>query len=106
MADDHTRSIRLRGVRVHNLKGIDLDLPLDRLVVLTGVSGSGKSSLAFDTLYAEGQRRYIETFSAYTPPVPRGSSTRLMPTGSTACLPPSPSGSASPDGRAGARSGR
>ena len=66
MADDQTRSIRLRGVRVHNLKGIDLDLPLDRLVVLTGVSGSGKSSLAFDTLYAEGQRRYIETFSAYT----------------------------------------
>jgi excinuclease ABC subunit A len=66
MADDPTRSIRLRGVRVHNLKGINLDLPLGRLAVLTGVSGSGKSSLAFDTLYAEGQRRYIETFSAYT----------------------------------------
>jgi excinuclease ABC subunit A len=65
MADD-TRRIRLRGVRVHNLKGVDLDLPLNRLVVVTGVSGSGKSSLAFDTLYAEGQRRYIETFSAYT----------------------------------------
>ncbi|WP_406699837.1 excinuclease ABC subunit UvrA [Singulisphaera sp. Ch08] len=65
MADD-SRCIRLRGVRVHNLKGIDLDLPLNRLIVLTGVSGSGKSSLAFDTLYAEGQRRYIETFSAYT----------------------------------------
>src|SRR5918997_2603249 len=65
MADD-ARYARLRGVRVHNLKGIDLDLPLNRLVVLTGVSGSGKSSLAFDTLYAEGQRRYIETFSAYT----------------------------------------
>src|ERR1700732_845818 len=62
---ENTRTIRLRGVRVHNLKGFDLDLPLDRLVVLTGVSGSGKSSLAFDTLYAEGQRRYIETFSAY-----------------------------------------
>ncbi|HEV3166508.1 MAG TPA: excinuclease ABC subunit UvrA, partial [Isosphaeraceae bacterium] len=61
-----TRSIQLRGVRVHNLKGIDLDLPLGRLIVITGVSGSGKSSLAFDTLYAEGQRRYIETFSAYT----------------------------------------
>ena len=60
------RPIRLRGVRVHNLKGVDLDLPTHRLVVLTGVSGSGKSSLAFDTLYAEGQRRYIETFSAYT----------------------------------------
>ena len=66
MADGDARAIRLRGVRVHNLKGIDLDLPLNRLVVLTGVSGSGKSSLAFDTLYAEGQRRYIETFSAYT----------------------------------------
>jgi excinuclease ABC subunit A len=65
---DHpgARPIRLRGVRVHNLKAVDLDLPTRRLVVLTGVSGSGKSSLAFDTLYAEGQRRYIETFSAYT----------------------------------------
>src|SRR3954470_19516017 len=60
------RLVELRGVRVHNLKGVDLDLPLDRLVVVTGVSGSGKSSLAFDTLYAEGQRRYIETFSADT----------------------------------------
>ena len=58
--------IKLRGVRVHNLKGIDLDLPLNRLIAITGVSGAGKSSLAFDTLYAEGQRRYIGTFSAYT----------------------------------------
>src|ERR1700722_1468101 len=58
-----TRGIRLRGGRVHNLKGIDLDLPLNKVVVFSGVSGSGKSSLAFDTLYAEGQRRYIETFS-------------------------------------------
>ncbi len=59
------RCIRLRGVRQNNLKGIDLDLPLGKLIVVTGLSGSGKSSLAFDTLYAEGQRRYIETFSPY-----------------------------------------
>ncbi len=57
--------IRLRGVRQNNLRGIDLDLPYDKLTVVTGVSGSGKSSLVFDTLYAEGQRRYVETFSAY-----------------------------------------
>ena len=58
-------SIRIRGARTHNLKNIDLDLPRNRLVVLTGLSGSGKSSLAFDTLYAEGQRRYVESLSAY-----------------------------------------
>jgi len=58
--------IRLRGVRQNNLRSVDLDVPLGRLTVVTGVSGSGKSSLAFDTLYAEGQRRYLETFSAYT----------------------------------------
>jgi excinuclease ABC subunit A len=57
--------IILRGVHVHNLKGIDLDIPLNQLIIVTGVSGSGKSSLAFDTLYAEGQRRYIESLSAY-----------------------------------------
>jgi excinuclease ABC subunit A len=57
--------IRLRGVRHNNLKDFDLDLPLGQLIVLTGLSGSGKSSLAFDTLFAEGQRRYIETFSPY-----------------------------------------
>jgi excinuclease ABC subunit A len=57
--------IILRGVRVHNLKNIDLDIPLDKFIIITGVSGSGKSSLAFDTLYAEGQRRYIESLSAY-----------------------------------------
>jgi excinuclease ABC subunit A len=57
--------IILRGVRVHNLKNIDLDIPLNQFIVVTGVSGSGKSSLAFDTLYAEGQRRYIESLSAY-----------------------------------------
>ncbi|MGD8324449.1 MAG: excinuclease ABC subunit UvrA, partial [Gammaproteobacteria bacterium] len=58
-------SIRIRGARTHNLRGIDLDLPRDALIVLTGLSGSGKSSLAFDTLYAEGQRRYVESLSAY-----------------------------------------
>ncbi len=58
-------AIRLRGVRHNNLKNFDLDLPLHRLIIITGLSGSGKSSLAFDTLYAEGQRRYIETFSPY-----------------------------------------
>ena len=58
-------AIRVRGARVHNLRNIDVDIPRDRLVVLTGVSGSGKSSLAFDTLYAEGQRRYIEGLSSY-----------------------------------------
>jgi excinuclease ABC subunit A len=62
MSDD---KIILRGVRVHNLKSVDVDIPLNRFVVVTGVSGSGKSSLAFDTLYAEGQRRYIESLSAY-----------------------------------------
>lgn len=60
------RFIELRGVEVHNLKRIDLDIPRQRLVVVCGVSGSGKTSLALDTLYAEGQRRYIESFSAYT----------------------------------------
>jgi excinuclease ABC subunit A len=57
--------IRIRGARTHNLKNISLDLPRDKLIVITGLSGSGKSSLAFDTLYAEGQRRYVESLSAY-----------------------------------------
>ena len=57
--------IRIRSARTHNLKGIDLSLPRDRLIVITGLSGSGKSSLAFDTIYAEGQRRYVESLSAY-----------------------------------------
>src|SRR3989344_9373098 len=57
--------IHIRGARVHNLKNISLDIPKNKLVVVTGVSGSGKSSLAFDTLYAEGQRRYVESLSAY-----------------------------------------
>ncbi len=58
-------SIKIRGAREHNLKNIDIDIPRDKLVVITGVSGSGKSSLAFDTIYAEGQRRYVESLSAY-----------------------------------------
>ena len=58
-------TIRIRGARTHNLKNIDLDLPRDRLIIITGLSGSGKSSLAFDTIYAEGQRRYVESLSAY-----------------------------------------
>ena len=57
--------IKIVGARQNNLQGIDLELPLGRLIAVTGVSGSGKSSLAFDTLYAEGQRRYVETFSPY-----------------------------------------
>ena len=57
--------IRIRGARTHNLRGVDVDIPRDRLVVITGLSGSGKSSLAFDTVYAEGQRRYVESLSAY-----------------------------------------
>src|SRR6195952_3389715 len=58
-------AIRVRGARTHNLKNINLDLPRNKLIVITGLSGSGKSSLAFDTLYAEGQRRYVESLSAY-----------------------------------------
>src|SRR5277367_4839270 len=58
-------AIRIRGACQNNLKNLDLDLPLNELIVVTGVSGSGKSSLVFDTLYAEGQRRYVETFSPY-----------------------------------------
>ena len=57
--------IRIRGARTHNLQNIDVDLPRGQLIVITGLSGSGKSSLAFDTLYAEGQRRYVESLSAY-----------------------------------------
>ena len=57
--------IRIRGARANNLKNIDIDIPRDKLVVITGLSGSGKSSLAFDTIYAEGQRRYVESLSSY-----------------------------------------
>ena len=60
-----TKFIKVRGAREHNLKGVDVDIPRDTLTVITGLSGSGKSSLAFDTIYAEGQRRYVESLSAY-----------------------------------------
>lgn len=60
-----TEQIEVYGARVHNLKNIDVSIPRNKLTVITGLSGSGKSSLAFDTIFAEGQRRYIETFSAY-----------------------------------------
>ena len=62
---DTKREIRIRGAKEHNLQNIDLDIPRDKFVVLTGLSGSGKSSLAFDTIYAEGQRRYMESLSSY-----------------------------------------
>lgn len=65
MANGTSKSIIIRGAKEHNLKNIDIELPRDRLIVFTGVSGSGKSSLAFDTVYAEGQRRYVESLSAY-----------------------------------------
>src|SRR5205823_9946509 len=60
-----TQTIVVRGAREHNLRGVNLELPRNKLIVFTGVSGSGKSSLAFDTLYAEGQRRYVESLSSY-----------------------------------------
>src|SRR6201981_4223658 len=65
MTDASRDCIRVRGARQNNLKNLDLEIPLNELVVVTGVSGSGKSSLVFNTLYAEGQRRYVETFSPY-----------------------------------------
>ena len=59
------KEIKIKGAKVNNLKNIDLEIPRDKLVVFTGLSGSGKSSLAFDTIYAEGQRRYVESLSSY-----------------------------------------
>src|SRR3981081_952490 len=64
-AGSNMRAITIRGAREHNLKNVDVEIPRDKLVVFTGLSGSGKSSLAFDTIYAEGQRRYVESLSAY-----------------------------------------
>jgi excinuclease ABC subunit A len=61
----HKRVISVQGAREHNLKNVSLEIPRDKLIVFTGLSGSGKSSLAFDTIYAEGQRRYVESLSAY-----------------------------------------
>ena len=65
MTDSRLRQISVRGAKEHNLQNVNVDMPRDQLVVLTGLSGSGKSSLAFDTIYAEGQRRYVESLSAY-----------------------------------------
>ena len=63
--ENNERPMIVKGARQHNLKNIDISLPRDQFIVLTGLSGSGKSSLAFDTIYAEGQRRYVESLSAY-----------------------------------------
>ena len=65
MSEEREDVISVLGARVHNLKNVDVEIPHNKLTVITGLSGSGKSSLAFDTIYAEGQRRYIETFSSY-----------------------------------------
>ncbi|MYH08848.1 MAG: excinuclease ABC subunit UvrA, partial [Gemmatimonadales bacterium] len=62
---EDSNALIVRGAREHNLRDVDVELPRDRLIVVTGLSGSGKSSLAFDTIYAEGQRRYVESLSAY-----------------------------------------
>ena len=75
-------AIHIKGAREHNLKNLDLTLPRNQLVVITGLSGSGKSSLAFDTLYAEGQRRYVESLSAYARQfLDRGSASAIVPEG-------------------------
>ena len=81
---DPNNRIVIKGAREHNLKNVDLELPRDKLIVMTGLSGSGKSSLAFDTIYADGQRRYMESLSSYARQSP-------MSTRSPACPRPSPS---------------
>ena len=63
--ENENKKLIIRGARAHNLKNINVEIPRDKLVVITGLSGSGKSSLAFDTIYAEGQRRYVESLSSY-----------------------------------------
>ena len=78
-------TINVRGAREHNLKNVNVELPRDKLVVFTGLSGSGKSSLAFDTIYAEGQRRYVESLSCLRPPVPRARWTSPTSTSSRGC---------------------
>ena len=65
MAKKNTKAISIAGASEHNLKNIDIEIPREKLVVITGISGSGKSSLAFDTIYAEGRRKYVESLSAY-----------------------------------------
>ncbi|MBA7622796.1 UvrABC system protein A [subsurface metagenome] len=70
MAQRMEKAIRITGAAEHNLKNINLDIPRDKLVVITGISGSGKSSLAFDTIYAEGRRKYVESLSSYARPLP------------------------------------
>ena len=83
---DPNNRIVIKGAREHNLKNVDLELPRDKLIVMTGLSGSGKSSLAFDTIYADGQRRYMESLSSYARQFLGQMSTR-----SPACPRPSPS---------------
>ena len=82
--------ITVKGARVHNLKNIDVTLPRDQMIVMTGLSGSGKSSLAFDTIYAEGQRRYVESLSSYARQF-LGQMTSRTSTPSRVCRPPFPS---------------